>query len=529
MLRDKGHKIISCILQAAILAAALSGCGQAAGDINSIAKIQEEAAVDTGEVQDTPAEAASDTGEAQDESAEASGTAGETEDVPEQSAVTSTDNAASADDPDEQINDSYEDILFMYKEAQDGKYSDKEVERMGLDTELVQYGWPFASLNEEVRYLYYDLDSDGSDELIIIYFDDIADIYGFDGTNVRHAFSTPYKSIVELYPDGMLSLSSFIGMKYSYTTWYQYDSSFADFLPVFEINSDSENGESCYTFCAYNMSDEERKEVEDCYNNYGSYPVWLHEWSSEISIQEYEKLLPTASPVKLPAGEKIDDLKLPADRTPRLKPHAAKTGTIELTDSVQYEANIFISNFAEQRHNGAETYTLSADSDIYDLVYFAFKHIKMNSYDDLTVDGSSYVLSLEKVNTVLDRFFGITLSEEKAKEFYNDDYATTEYYGDGNFYLIAADGEIFGDIAVVKEINELEDGTYEMLFDVYAPSADIYDTGEKDAKALYHLRASEAYDAEDISWRTTGSAIVTPYHYNGRYTWRMVILYIDKQ
>ena len=43
-------------------------------------------------------------------------------------------------------------VLYKYKEAQDGRFSDEEVEKLGIWTELVQHAWPFGSNNDEVRY-----------------------------------------------------------------------------------------------------------------------------------------------------------------------------------------------------------------------------------------------------------------------------------------------------------------------------------------------------------------------------------------
>ena len=80
----------------------------------------------------------------------------------------------------------YGDVLRLYRQAQDGGYTMEQVEDMGLYTGLVQHGWPAAALNDEVRYLYFDADSDGSDELIITYCGDIVDLYDYDGQRARH-------------------------------------------------------------------------------------------------------------------------------------------------------------------------------------------------------------------------------------------------------------------------------------------------------------------------------------------------------
>ncbi len=210
----------------------------------------------------------------------------------------------------------FREILYKYKEAQAGGYSMERVEEMGLQTELVQHGWPYAGTADEVRYLYYDVDADGSDELIITYYNDIVDIYGYDGEKARLAFSTPYRGIAELYPDGMLVLAFSISAGDSTTTWYQYNTSLGDFFSVYQGIFEEEQEESYYTFCYFNIDEQSLSEVEKLYRENGDYPVWIHEWADKISKEEYEKLVPKTSPVKLPEGEKISSVTLPDDYVP---------------------------------------------------------------------------------------------------------------------------------------------------------------------------------------------------------------------
>ena len=208
--------------------------------------------------------------------------------------------------------EAFQEILYKYKEAQDMKYSMEEVESMGLHTELVQHGWPSGDIAGDVKYLYYDVDSDGNDELIITYYNDIVDIYGYDGENARLAFSTPYRGITEIHPDGMLLLVYSVSVADGTSSWYQYDTALGDYLKVFQCRFGDGN-ESYYTFCAYNLSDEEHKQVEESYHDIGTYPVWLYEWSDELTEKEYEEIAPTTDPIKLPEGELLSDVFLPED------------------------------------------------------------------------------------------------------------------------------------------------------------------------------------------------------------------------
>ncbi|MCR5357769.1 MAG: hypothetical protein K6E63_10265 [Lachnospiraceae bacterium] len=164
----------------------------------------------------------------------------------------------------------FQEILYRYKEAQDMGYTMDQVIQMGLETELVQHGWPMPGTEDNIKYLYYDIDGNGQDELIIKYYGDVSDIWGYDGSAVNMAFSTPYRGIATLYPDGVLNLLFSISASDSRSTWYKYDASIADYIVT-----------------------EEKSSLE---------------------------------PLEIPAGDPLNDIVLPADREPILKPDAAGGG-----------------------------------------------------------------------------------------------------------------------------------------------------------------------------------------------------------
>ncbi len=205
----------------------------------------------------------------------------------------------------------YGDVLRLYRQAQDGGYTMEQVEDMGLYTGLVQHGWPAAALNDEVRYLFFDADSDGSDELIITYCGDIVDLYDYDGQRARHMFSTPYRGIAELHPGGMLSMTFSISASDYSATWYQYDPAYVDWFAVFEHRFQASTGDAWYIFCYYGLSDEERAEVDAALRDTGYYPAWIGEWADMITEEEYEQIVPKTEPLRLPEGRKLSELDLP--------------------------------------------------------------------------------------------------------------------------------------------------------------------------------------------------------------------------
>ena len=205
--------------------------------------------------------------------------------------------------------DSYMDILFKYKEAQDNRYSEEELKQMGLGTELVQQGWPLSSSGDAVKYVLYDIDGNGTNELIITYYDSITDIWASDGRKVRYAYGCPYRGEAILHEDGVLEQLYAPTMNNASTTWFKFNTAVGDFFPdfqmIYEPGKDDPVDEHYYTF-SYESG---REEMERIYNISGDYPVWIHEWDDEITKERYEELCSKAPVVKLPEGERIVDFK----------------------------------------------------------------------------------------------------------------------------------------------------------------------------------------------------------------------------
>ena len=421
--------------------------------------------------------------------------------------------------------DSANEILYKYKEAQDRRYTGEQVEELlGYGEALGYYGWPYANSGEDIGYVFYDVDADGRDELFITYGGEVIDIYGNYDAVMRRAFSAPRVSEVTMYPDGLIKVHKDKTFDFPGTSWYQYYSSLGDYLRVFEES----NGEY-YEVSAFDLTGDALKEIEESYRNYGYYPEWIGEWFGELTKSQYDALVPKTKPLKLPNGEKLSDLVLPEGYKPSFEPNpgvvTGRVKEIALSGNTQYEVNVFLSNFAEQRSNNGQAYTILKDMDLDDLAYFVFRYKEINSYDDLVPDGTVYTLTLDQFNEVADRFFGISLTDDQAKAYSVDEYS---YYRDGVFHKALGDGEAFEDFAVVRKMFELDDGTYEMQFDIYSPSLDAYESGQKDAVQLYKLSPDKARRLGDIDYAVSGTAIVKPYKYKNKNTYQLIRMDVGK-
>lgn len=60
---------------------------------------------------------------------------------------------SAADSETARIESQYKKILLQYKQIQEDGLSQEEIDKIGLRTELIQYGWPTAGNPDEVKYL----------------------------------------------------------------------------------------------------------------------------------------------------------------------------------------------------------------------------------------------------------------------------------------------------------------------------------------------------------------------------------------
>lgn len=160
----------------------------------------------------------------------------------------------------------------------------------------------YAKEQPDLKYLMFDVDADGYEELFIMSGDSIYEIYGNYKDKMNLAFSNPSQSEVTLYPGGLLSVKEDDSEEGPATVWYQYYSEFGDYLPVFE-----ESKGEYYIFCAYDLSAEEMEEINTALEDTGYYPVWLGEWLDQITKKEYDDLISKEKPISLQAADDLSD------------------------------------------------------------------------------------------------------------------------------------------------------------------------------------------------------------------------------
>ena len=197
---------------------------------------------------------------------------------------------------------------------------------------------------------------------------------------------------------------------------------------------------------------------------------------------------------------------------------------IELDGNKQYEANIFLSNFAEQGAN-LYFYDLDMSQILPSLVNFAHIWCKINNRSAFTygqLDGVTYeILSLEEFQKVIGRFIPLDVTEEAVEyNYYPQEHS---FYQDGLFFFEAADGEAHNCIAVADSLALLDDGRYVLTFTEYEIDLDEYYSFETSIpRSYYELNSFDASRHQYLTRIRDGYAIVIPYQYNGRSTYQLV-------
>ena len=234
----------------------------------------------------------------------------------------------------------------------------------------------------------------------------------------------------------------------------------------------------------------------------------------------------------LNVGTEAASASLPQQQTAQ---PAEQSGTvIPVEPGVQYAANIFLSNFSEQ-HAFERT---GFDADHYDakqLVGFAYLYCKINRHTALSAENvwqpslyrerSFYTITLDTINDILSRHFGITLRDDELRQqSWSDQY----YYADGKYYCIAADGESYNRLTVVRQIEQLADGNFRLYFDIYRESIYLYQQANGAVDSSYYYLTSSAADADqNFTREASGTAIVRPYIYDGIPTMQLIRYTID--
>ena len=258
-------------------------------------------------------------------------------------------------------------------------------------------------------------------------------------------------------------------------------------------------------------------------------------YALSVSGGERTLVFYTTDEIRAMGWESFVETVLPGVTVPAQEPQAQQGSVVSMTQEQQRAASLFLSNFAEQHSFEARGFD-AGSPDLDDLVSFAYLYCKINRHSSLSVaqsGGSSYyTLSRADANAVWQRHFGITLSESEAAQYPQRDQSAygqfRSFYSDGSFYFPAADGESYNRLAIARQMEDLGNGTYQVLFDIYKLDIAEYQRGNGSVdSAYYSLSADEARTNRNLTWQASGTAVVRPYVNNGNQTYQLVRYSVD--
>lgn len=178
---------------------------------------------------------------------------------------------------------------------------------------------------------------------------------------------------------------------------------------------------------------------------------------------------------------------------------------IDLSRDDQYKMNLFVSNFAEQRFRFYD----ERDMDVAALTEYAFMWSRINKQSNIESEGDHYKISLDKVVSLVKKYFGVTLSKDDIYGYDWDKSVNGAFCKGGYYYVPAADGESYPTFAVVEQAEDYGEGNMWLYFTTFDLDMDIYrDNNEEIPKKYYSMGKKEAVASSDLTEGYQGLAIV---------------------
>ena len=301
----------------------------------------------------------------------------------------------------------------------------------------------------QIYYALIDLNADGVNEYFIgagtsredarIY-----DVFSLDGTSpvrVINEATLGERTIMTVYEDMGFSVSGSGGAYYHGVDFYVLEIGQTKPTLLYAYEQDGET-----TFYYIDDSENRSQISEEKYID------------GTKSADRTEFQLPWVQISSSAEGEQDTVMETPTEPvTPEL-PMEPRVNLVDtFTPERQRAVNIFLSNFVEQAFGGYP------DEDA-ELLNFAYMYCKLNKSGYIEdVDTYQTRISDDYVDIILQRFFGHSISHRSMQTRYGTSYE----YRDGYYYIPAAEGEFHGYFAVVHEMYQNEDGTYDVSFTTY--------------------------------------------------------------
>ena len=233
----------------------------------------------------------------------------------------------------------------------------------------------------------------------------------------------------------------------------------------------------------------------------------LRKAEDEDDVEELEECLEILQAMmdEEPKAETSHQTTAPTETTKPTEQPAGQEASRNLLDSFNsddmYRINIFLSNFSEQ---GFQVYPCSD----YRMLMFGYKYAKINNREVLNSNSTHYYISQSNMDSILNRFFGRSVSLTYGEVLNEDNYPVT--YQDSTYYFPGADGESVSYCTVATKMVDNGNGTYTVNFDVYG-----HVNPHESMSGYYSYTSAQARNASDLEYQYSGEAVVYDYIHSG--------------
>ena len=196
-----------------------------------------------------------------------------------------------------------------------------------------------------------------------------------------------------------------------------------------------------------------------------------------------------------------------------------------LTDEERFALNRFLSTFAEWPRFDTFSYNPGSGDWIWirdQLVDYAFWTVRFGQPAAIGYEGDFYTVRLDTVNALLERRFGLSLTEADAENFTQTNLSDAHYAG-GAFYFPASDGDCYNRLSLVRDVTPRGDGSYELGFDLYYLDFDLYEELDREIPSSYYaLTGEQAAQSPELLRQFSGRATVRAVERDGQTEWQLL-------
>ena len=194
---------------------------------------------------------------------------------------------------------------------------------------------------------------------------------------------------------------------------------------------------------------------------------------------------------------------------------------LTLTKDTQREANLFLSNFAEQEQGA---FSFSGKIDPVKLMRFAFDFAKINTPEKIKTESGTEFLSMKDCNGILERYTPFFIPEAEEKYLESDGTNTDIDYVwcfDGKAIRGEKEEEPHNTFAVANAMYRERGNIRIIYYDLY--ELDIVEYLDRGIdKSYYELSAKDAEKNTSLKKIGKGRAVAETYHVSGRDSYRLI-------